>query len=67
MRLSDMLRGKCKFDEINNLNDAVSHVLDHIKSYSTEKFKVELIEVDNRLKKMTSDIVLKIKINHIIC
>lgn len=62
--VSDMLRGKCLFNQVADINNCVSE----IKARAKER-NFDLIEVDNRLtnkKTNTTDIVLKIKIGETI-
>ena len=61
--LTDMLRGKCLFESVDEINECVSELKEQI-----EKKGYQLVEIDNRLtgKTNTSDIVLKIRIGETI-
>ena len=54
--ISDLLRGKCYFAKIEDINECCKVLKERIRK--DDKFK--LIEVKNRLKKGTADIMLKI-------
>ena len=54
--ISDLLRGKCYFANIKDINECCTVLRQRIK----EDGRFKLIEVKNRLKKGTADIMLKI-------
>ena len=57
-KVSDMLRGKCAFSVIEKINQCCTDIKEALKTKQYSHLK--LIEVDNRLRKGTSDLVLKI-------
>lgn len=59
-----MLRGKCAFSVVEKINQCCSDIR---SALTAEKYKhIKLIEIDNRLKKGTSDLVLKILFGSIV-
>ena len=52
-----MLRGKCMFPQLNNINSATKEILEQAK-----KNGYEIVELKNRLDKNTCDIMLKVKV-----
>lgn len=63
-KVSDMLRGKCLFASVENINQCCSDIIAIIGNNPFAR--VKLIEVDNRLRKGTSDLVLKILYGNVI-
>ena len=59
--VSDMLRGKCMFREISQINQAAKEITENCRK---KGFKV--VEIENRLGKNTKDLVFKIEIGGII-
>jgi hypothetical protein len=57
-KVDDMLRGKCLFADISNINQCCADILEALKKQENQDLKV--IKLDNRLNKPTSDLVLKI-------
>ncbi len=57
--VSDMLRGKCLFLDVTQINDACAAI-----KVNADAIKARIVEIDNRLEsdKGTSDLVLKILI-----
>ena len=63
-KVSDMLRGKCAFAVVEKINQCCTDIKEALK---TEKYRhLKLIEIDNRLKMGTSDLVLKILFGNVI-
>ncbi len=63
-KVSDMLRGKCAFAVVEKINQCCADI---IAALETEKYShLKLIEIDNRLRKGTSDLVLKILFGDVI-
>lgn len=59
-----MLRGKCSFAVVEKINQCCTDIKEALK---TAKYKhLRLIEIDNRLKMETSDLVMKILFGGII-
>lgn len=62
--VSDMLRGKCAFSVVEKINQCCFDIKQALK---TDKYKhLKIIEIDNRLRMGTSDLVLKILFGNII-
>jgi hypothetical protein len=57
-KVDDMLRGKCLFADISNINQCCTDILEVLKK--EENLDLQVIKLDNRLDKDTSDLVLKI-------
>ena len=57
-KVSDMLRGKCSFAVVEKINQCCTDIKEAIESGRYKHLK--LIEIDNRLRMGTSDLVLKI-------
>jgi len=55
-KVSDMLRGKCMFMDVSKINKCCSDILNMISKDGS----IKLIEIDNRLRKGTSDLTLKL-------
>ncbi len=63
-KVSDMLRGKCSFAVVEKINQCCTDIK---KALKTEKYKhLKLIEIDNRLRMGTSDLVMKILFGNVI-
>lgn len=61
--VSDLLRAKLMFNSLDHLKKAVDAVDTHCRDN-----KLEVIEMDNRLsKKTTQDVVFKVKIKEAVC
>ena len=59
-----MLKCTCSFSVVEKINQCCTDIKDSLK---TDKYKhLKLIEIDNRLRKGTSDIILKILFGNII-
>ena len=59
-----MLRGKCAFAFVEKINKCCADIIAALK---TEKYShLKLIEIDNRLRMGTSDLVLKILFRDVI-
>lgn len=65
--VSDILRGKCMFNKIVNINDAAEDIIRKVKERASKGEDIQIVEVDNRLGKITSDLVLKIRMEQIVC
>ncbi len=63
-KVSDMLRGKCMFATVDKINKCCSDILKAQKRKQFKGFRV--IQVDNRLRKGTSDLVLKVLLGNVI-
>ena len=63
-KVSDMLRGKCMFSSVDRINQCCSDILKAIEADKSGALK--LIEIDNRLQKETSDLVMKILFGKVI-
>lgn len=63
--VTDLIRGRCFFKRFSQINKATTQIINNIKQ-SKEGQEVELIQIDNRLKTTTNDIVLKIRIGKIV-
>jgi hypothetical protein len=61
-KVSDMLRAKCMFIDVDKINACCSEIISAVEKDSNLK----LIEVDNRLRMGTSDITLKILFGNVI-
>ena len=57
-KVDDMLKGKCLFPDISNINQCCTEILEALRKEENQDLKV--IKLDNRLNKPTSDLVLKI-------
>lgn len=57
-KVSDMLRGKCLFASVENINQCCSDIIEALSNDFSKTVRV--VEIDNRLRKGTSDLVLKI-------
>lgn len=55
--ITDLVRGKCMFQSVDDIKEAVNGVIELCKAKG-----YQIIELDNRLLKVTQDIVFKIKI-----
>ena len=53
-----MLRGKCLFADISNINQCCTDILKALEKKENQDLKV--IKLDNRLNKPTSDLTIKI-------
>lgn len=59
-----MLKCTCSFSVVEKVNQCCTDIQDALK---TDKYKhLKLIEIDNRLKKSTSDLILKILFGNVI-
>ena len=63
-KVSDMLRGKCAFSVVEKINQCCTDIKEAIESGKYKHLK--LIEIDNRLRMGTSDLVLKILFGNVI-
>ncbi len=63
-KVSDMLRGKCAFSVVEKINQCCTDIKEAIENGKYKHLK--LIEIDNRLKMGTSDLVLKILFGNVI-
>lgn len=61
--VTDLIRGRCFFRRLAQINNAAEAIIHKIKIKAAQGNDVELIQIDNRLKTMTNDIVLKIRID----
>jgi hypothetical protein len=61
-KVSDMLRAKCMFIEVDKINACCSDIINAVEKDGS----LQLIEIDNRLRKGTSDITLKILFGDVI-
>ncbi len=59
-----MLRGKCVFSSVTKINNCCADIVKMVESKADEGLR--LFEVDNRLKKDTSDLVIKIIIGNVV-
>ena len=60
--VSDMLRGKCMFSDIHRINQCCTEIRKEVEAGG----KVKIIEIDNRLQKQNSDLVLKLLYGNVI-
>jgi hypothetical protein len=59
-----MLKCTCSFSVVEKINQCCNDIQDSLK---TDKYKhLKLIEIDNRLNKGTSDLILKILFGNVI-
>ena len=63
-KVSDMLRGKCAFSVVEKINKCCTDIKEAIENGKYKHLK--LIEIDNRLRMGTSDLVLKILYGNVI-
>ncbi len=63
-KVSDMLRGKCAFTVVEKINQCCTDIKEAMESGKYKHLK--LIEIDNRLRMGTSDLVLKILFGNVI-
>ncbi len=63
-KVTDMLRGKCLFAAVDKINDCCFEIMESLKKEENKDLK--LIEIDNRLKQSTSDLVLKVLFGNIV-
>jgi hypothetical protein len=63
-KVSDMLRGKCAFAVVEKINQCCADIKSALETKQYSHLK--LIEIDNRLRKGTSDLVLKILFGNVI-
>ncbi len=56
--VSDLLRGKCVFTSVERINKCCQDIKNEISNRKDEGLR--LIEIDNRLGKSNSDLVMKI-------
>lgn len=61
-KVDDMLRGKCLFADVSNINKCCSDVLSALKEEGNKD--IEVTELKNRLNWGTSDLVLRIRIGN---
>ena len=59
--ITDLVRGKCMFDSVQSIKKAANYVVQVCKEKG-----YEIMELDNRLQKLTHDIVFKIKIKEVV-
>lgn len=62
LEISDMLRGKCVFKIIQDVNNVAEQIFRKVKKEQEKGIDIEVLELENRLKKITNDIVMKIRI-----
>ena len=60
--ITDLVRGKCMFKNLLGIKKAVNA---GIRECAAKEY--EIVELDNRLKKVTQDVVFKILIGEIVC
>lgn len=63
-KVSNMLRGKCAFSVIEKINQCCADIKEALKTKQCSHLK--LIKIDNRPRKGTSDLVLKILFGDVI-
>lgn len=63
-KVTDMLRGKCVFSSVTKINKCCADIVKMVESKANEGLK--LFEVDNRLKKDTCDLVIKIIFGNVV-
>lgn len=59
--VSDLLRGKCMFNKISHINAAAKKIIEKVEQRSRAGENIQIVEIDNRLSKITTDLVLKIR------
>ena len=61
--MSDLIRAKCSFNNVEDLASAVNVADSYCKAHG-----YQIVEIDNRLSKpQTKDVVLKIQIRDAVC
>ncbi len=57
-KVGDMLRGKCLFADISNINQCCTEILEVLRKEENQDLKV--IKLNNRLNKPTLDLTIEI-------
>jgi len=65
--VSDLLRGKCMFNKIAHINQAAQKIIEKVAERAKKGENIQIVEVDNRLSKITTDLVLKIRMGDLVC
>lgn len=51
------------FNKIAHINQSVKAIIEEVHNRSSAGEDIQIVEIDNRLNKITTDLVLKIRIN----
>lgn len=55
------------FNKIAHINVAAEKIISKVKERASKGQNIQIVEIDNRLEKITTDLVLKIKMEDLVC
>lgn len=62
--VKDILRAKCMFNTVSDIKQAADQIVGLIHKLQGEDKNIKLVEFENRLNKITCDIMLIVQIDH---
>lgn len=55
------------FNKIAHINVAAEKIISKVKERASKGQNIQIVEIDNRLEKITTDLVLKIRMEDLVC
>ena len=55
------------FNKISHINNAAEKIIKKVEERANKGESIQIVEVDNRLSKITTDLVLKIRMEDLVC
>ena len=55
------------FNKIAHINAAAKKIIDKVQERANKGENIQIVEIDNRLEKITTDLVLKIRMEDLVC
>ncbi len=55
------------FNKIAHINFAAEKIIKKVKERASKGQNIQIVEIDNRLEKITTDLVLKIRMEDLVC
>ena len=55
------------FNKIAHINVAAEKIINKVKERASKGQNIQIVEIDNRLEKITTDLVLKIRMEDLVC